>query len=334
MNAGYEVFVANNGIDGYQGALTQHPDIILLDMNMPLLDGPGMLMKMHDHADLREIPVIMLTANSDVQAVKKVLSMGVKGYIVKPFIIDVFEDQIKKIFLDAGHELSPKEKIQASIEKKVVRYEERNWGHVFSIVPDSLKIGIKLVFSYIRRLIAVNEQRFVLDFSAYPVFPSEDITVLGSSVASLQNGKETVSLIASTEALRTQFYQFKETAGLRIFPSLYFAENVFLGRHTGREGYLGVIPGPLRMKQKEWVNALGLTGALVDVIQANSPAERVGIEIEDVITHIAGNAIRTHFDLYGIIAGTAPGTTIEIKLLRASKTITVQVTVEERFEKA
>ena len=80
-----EVFEAANGEEGLAVAARERPDLILLDYNMPVMDGVSMLRRLREHADLRRTPVIMLTGESSAENVATVARLGVRDYITKPF---------------------------------------------------------------------------------------------------------------------------------------------------------------------------------------------------------------------------------------------------------
>ena len=82
---GYEVVIAENGKEGLEKAESEKPDLILLDYAMPVMNGLGMLERLRSHPDLKEIPVIMVTASSEAQDVEKACSCGITDYITKPF---------------------------------------------------------------------------------------------------------------------------------------------------------------------------------------------------------------------------------------------------------
>ncbi len=63
--AGFRVIEARDGQEGYRAAKKELPDIILLDIQMPVLDGIGMLAKIKEHRNTASIPVILLTAFED-----------------------------------------------------------------------------------------------------------------------------------------------------------------------------------------------------------------------------------------------------------------------------
>jgi two-component system, cell cycle response regulator len=79
------IIEAANGEEGLAAAAREKPDLILLDITMPVMDGLTMLAKLKtDHA-LRETPVIMLTAESGRDNVLHISKLGVNDYLVKPF---------------------------------------------------------------------------------------------------------------------------------------------------------------------------------------------------------------------------------------------------------
>ena len=80
-----EVIEAVNGVDGLEKAEAIKPDIILLDVSMPKMDGKELLKKLQNHTDLFTIPVIMLTAEGDKESMFQYIQDGACGFIIKPF---------------------------------------------------------------------------------------------------------------------------------------------------------------------------------------------------------------------------------------------------------
>jgi len=79
------VIEAANGEEGLAAAARERPDLILLDITMPIMDGVTMLSILKEDATLKETPVIMLTAESGRENVLHVSKLGVNDYLVKPF---------------------------------------------------------------------------------------------------------------------------------------------------------------------------------------------------------------------------------------------------------
>jgi two-component system cell cycle response regulator len=76
---------AGNGEEGLVVAAREKPDLIILDVTMPVMDGVTMLTKLKEDAVLKVIPVIMLTAESGRDNVLQIARLGVRDYLVKPF---------------------------------------------------------------------------------------------------------------------------------------------------------------------------------------------------------------------------------------------------------
>lgn len=82
---GEDVITASNGFDGLALAEDEQPDLILLDLKMPEMDGMEVLEKLRDNEKTRDIPVIILTGISEKNKIREALNEGITYYIVKPF---------------------------------------------------------------------------------------------------------------------------------------------------------------------------------------------------------------------------------------------------------
>ena len=80
-----QVCEAANGVEGLAAAASEKPDLIVLDITMPVMDGVTMLTKLKECPELKAIPVIMLTAESGRENVAYIAKIGVRDYLVKPF---------------------------------------------------------------------------------------------------------------------------------------------------------------------------------------------------------------------------------------------------------
>ena len=91
-----EIIEAGNGAEGLELARTK-PDLVLLDITMPVMDGVAMLEKMRGDPSLSEIPVVMLTAEGQKAMAERATALGSRGYIMKPFSGDALIQQISAI---------------------------------------------------------------------------------------------------------------------------------------------------------------------------------------------------------------------------------------------
>ncbi|MCQ9205261.1 MAG: response regulator [Omnitrophica bacterium] len=85
----FEVITATSGKEGLKAAFTQKPDLILLDIMMPHMDGFEVLQKLNNaQPDIRKIPIIMLTASRESRNIFKAKNFRISDYIMKPFSLD------------------------------------------------------------------------------------------------------------------------------------------------------------------------------------------------------------------------------------------------------
>ncbi len=94
---GLEVIEAENGQDGVNKAAAEQPDVILLDMMMPIMDGPSTLEALRSNDRTRNIPVIFLTAKAMTSEIERLKRMGARGILTKPFDPTVLATQMKAI---------------------------------------------------------------------------------------------------------------------------------------------------------------------------------------------------------------------------------------------
>lgn len=97
MAAGWDVFAASSGLQGIQSAQTEQPDVILLDVMMPEMDGIATFKALQSNPGTKMIPVIFLTAKAQTAEKRQFNDLGVSGVITKPFNSLDLPDQIAKI---------------------------------------------------------------------------------------------------------------------------------------------------------------------------------------------------------------------------------------------
>jgi signal transduction histidine kinase len=84
-SAGYTPFVANSGKQAIQIAETQHPDLVLLDINMPEMNGYEVCKYFKEHEPISDIPIVFLTVHADAESIAKAFDTGAVDYLTKPF---------------------------------------------------------------------------------------------------------------------------------------------------------------------------------------------------------------------------------------------------------
>ena len=102
-DSGYEVMEAADGGSAFELALHEHPDVILLDVWMPVMDGYEVLRRLRENSATDSIPVILLTALSAEDGELKAMSVGVRHYITKPWEPGTVELAVKVALREAGN---------------------------------------------------------------------------------------------------------------------------------------------------------------------------------------------------------------------------------------
>ncbi len=93
---GYTVVEAEDAPSGLEAAQTVSPDLILLDINLPEMDGYEFTARLRQTSGLREIPIVALTANVMKGDRERTLAAGCDGYIQKPIDVDELPRQIAR----------------------------------------------------------------------------------------------------------------------------------------------------------------------------------------------------------------------------------------------
>jgi CheY-like chemotaxis protein len=97
MAAGWDVLAAGSGEQGIQTAQAEQPDVILLDVMMPEMDGIATFRELQACSETEHIPVILLTAKAQTSETRQFHELGVSGVITKPFNSLNLPEQISRI---------------------------------------------------------------------------------------------------------------------------------------------------------------------------------------------------------------------------------------------
>jgi CheY-like chemotaxis protein len=100
--AGYEVFAAANGEEAVEMAPTVNPDLILMDVRMPRMTGYEACKVIKANPDLKDIPVVFLTARGQETEIQQGLDAGAEEYLLKPFAPDQLTTRVKAILAKFG----------------------------------------------------------------------------------------------------------------------------------------------------------------------------------------------------------------------------------------
>ncbi len=99
--SGFDIVQAKDGKTGLELAALENPDLILLDIQLPVMDGYEVARQLKQNKKTADIPIVAVTSYAMVGDRENVLAAGCEGYLEKPINPDTFIDQIKK-FIPEG----------------------------------------------------------------------------------------------------------------------------------------------------------------------------------------------------------------------------------------
>lgn len=102
VSEGFEVLPCSSGQEALSKAIAFHPELILLDVMMPGMDGPSTLAELRKNPEMVAVPVIFMTAKVQPHEVSQYLSLGALGVVFKPFDPMTLCDELKRIW-EAKH---------------------------------------------------------------------------------------------------------------------------------------------------------------------------------------------------------------------------------------
>ena len=164
------ILEAVNGREGWQKALAEQPDLVVSDVNMPLMDGLELSRKIKGDERVRHIPIILLTALSGEQDQLRALGLGVNDYISKPFNVEILISRIrnllefrgaveeifkKRIHIEPGEVEAGPEETEEDFIRQAVEVLEKNIANAdFSVDEWSRELGMSRTTLYKRILSA------------------------------------------------------------------------------------------------------------------------------------------------------------------------------------
>lgn len=97
QGAGYQVVQANDGAEGLAKAQATPVDMVVTDLNMPVMNGLGLIRELRKLPSYRGVPILFLTTESDAELKRQAKEAGATGWITKPFQQDQLVSVVKKV---------------------------------------------------------------------------------------------------------------------------------------------------------------------------------------------------------------------------------------------
>ncbi|MFN9927849.1 MAG: response regulator transcription factor [Phenylobacterium sp.] len=96
--AGFDTRTARDGSHALQRLMEFRPEAMVLDINMPVMDGFGVLNAMRARGDTSRVPILVLTARNAVEDVREAIALGARDYLSKPFRDDLLIQRVNRLF--------------------------------------------------------------------------------------------------------------------------------------------------------------------------------------------------------------------------------------------
>jgi two-component system, OmpR family, alkaline phosphatase synthesis response regulator PhoP len=117
--AGYEVTTAEEGHAGLRKARTEHPDLIVLDLILPNMNGYQICAMLKGDKSYRHIPIMMLTVRSQEKDVAEGMRVGANAYMTKPYDADAFLARVAELLAETDRARTTEQEQEAEKVKEV-----------------------------------------------------------------------------------------------------------------------------------------------------------------------------------------------------------------------
>ncbi len=220
-----ELIEGENGVEGLSLAAKEKPDLIILDITMPVMNGIEMLEKLKAEHSLKNIPVIMLTAESGKQNVMQIVKMGVKDYMVKPFKGDQLIERATKI---VQLELKKDDKISDPATAKC--FLEDGGVHILDMPENIDRIKAvsieEAVKGKAKEMNASGHEKFIIDLSKAGKISVVLVELIAKLVSTCKKSKIKARILCQS-SMEQELKGFQETGDIPIDLSLKEAKEAF-----------------------------------------------------------------------------------------------------------
>jgi len=198
---GIEIVEAENGSVGLSKAQAEKPDLILLDFNMPVLDGYQTLEALKKDNATKNIPVIMLTTETVKETVVKLIKLGLRDFIAKPFSREALLQKVNPVLgLYEGDEVPTEAQVEGALHLKALETQGKKTILAVDDKENVLKLLKEFLQEHYNVLTATSGQAAVAMISSTPM----DLLFLDIDMPDLSGIEVYKQMKSSLEARRTK----------------------------------------------------------------------------------------------------------------------------------
>ena len=203
---GYECLSGHDGTEAVAIASREKPDLLVMDVMMPVMNGIEALKKIRKTPGINDMPVIMLTAMSEKNYVTDILKVGVNDYVIKPFDKDVLIDKVKKVIGEPKAEELMQRDGDCCTFKLATPANSKSRAQNFADI-----------FAEIANLSASGDRKYIVDLTGVSTLEENELMQVGDSLGEANVNDACIKFVVDYKSLEDQFKDFYETEDAELF---------------------------------------------------------------------------------------------------------------------
>ncbi|MBN1898591.1 MAG: response regulator [Spirochaetes bacterium] len=190
------VLKADNGYSALSKTKQEHPDVIIMDIMLPRLDGYQTCVRLKDSPETKNIPILIISAHTNKEIVLKLLKLGIKDYLAKPFDVDELVKRIDQMYQNfkSEHQINSNLNINMKITENILTvaltgdYEKTDNSLIVQEVEKKLTSEISKVIFNINgiKLFGLEQVNYFKDISEYLQKRNKKIKINAGDTRSLR----------------------------------------------------------------------------------------------------------------------------------------------------
>ncbi len=194
---GYEILQADNGYTGLSMIQKMKPDLVLLDLILPRLDGNKVCKKLKESVETRDIPVIIISGETKKEFIVELLKIGMRHFLAKPFKIDDLLKRVNAI-------LDPSKNINKLSHLKM-RYYIQNERVLLHLLGELTNEDVAFLIQDIEQHITEKIIKIIIDLSELSSLSNTEISILEKLKNHFKSQNIKISITAGEEkSLRSE----------------------------------------------------------------------------------------------------------------------------------